>query len=164
MRTAALLLAAGLVLAGCATGPPPVEPTAGDLERLHAAETEALESAKTGQGVNWTNPETGHRGSVTVLETDPDGDRPCRTVQRVFNAGETTRTAEARACRRDDGSWEIVEEAPLRTAAEQRRAREFGWRFGYGRGVYFGARRFARPFGWPHPYGWGWGPPRRAPY
>jgi surface antigen len=159
MRMTVLMLAAGLILAGCATGPAPVKPTAGDLERLQAAETEALETAKTGQSVNWANPKTGHRGSVTVLETDTGGARPCRTVQRVFNAGDTTRTAEARACRREDGSWEVVEEAPLRTAAEHRRAREVQMRLGYGSGVYFGAHRHVRPYGWPYPYRWGWGPP-----
>lgn len=152
-----LALALAALLAGCASGPGPVRPTADDLERLHAAEAEALETARTGQGVNWTNPATGHRGSVTVLETDTSGARPCRTVQRVFTAGDTTRTGRALACRGADGSWEIVRETPLRTPAEEARARDRHYRMYYGIGGHWGPYYDPRrPYrAWPHrPYSW----------
>jgi hypothetical protein len=163
MRARVLLLAAGLALAGCTTGPPPVKPTSGDLARLYAAERDALDDARTGQSVNWSNPQTGHRGSITVLGTNSGGDRRCRTVQRVFNAGETTRTAKARACRRADSGWEIVESAPLRSAAERWRARHLRMPLGYGTGVHYGLRYHTYRYGWPHPLRWSWGPPYRGP-
>jgi surface antigen len=121
---------AALLLAGCAAGPPPVKPTAGDLERLRAAEQEALEDARTGQSVNWHNPKTGHSGSVTVLRTRTEGEtesgRPCRRIQRVFSADGTTRTGTAYACRTAGGDWTIEREDRLLTddqrARSQRRA------------------------------------------
>ena len=118
--------AALLLLAGCASGPPPVKPTAGDLERLRAAEQQALEDARTGQSVNWHDPNTGHSGSVTVLETDTGGQtdtgRTCRRIQRVFSAEETTRTGTAYACRTETGDWTVEREQPLLTRDQRERA------------------------------------------
>mgnify|MGYP006281047259 FL=1 len=122
MRTGtglASVLAAALLLAGCASGPAPVKPTAGDLERLRAAEQQALEEARTGQSVNWHNPKTGHSGSVTVLETETAAQtgtgQPCRRIQRVFSAGDTTRSGTAYACRTGGGDWTIEREESLLT-------------------------------------------------
>jgi surface antigen len=119
--------AVALLLAGCASGPPPVKPTAGDLERLRAAEQQALEEARTGQAVNWHNPKTGHSGSVVVLETEPSGEDgralPCRRIKRVFAAGETTRSGTAYACRTASGDWTIEREESLLTR-DQRVSRQ----------------------------------------
>ena len=133
------VVAAALLLAGCASAPPPVKPTAGDLERLRAAEQQALEDARTGQSVNWHNPKTGHSGSVTVLETKTaehtDSGQPCRRIQRVFSADRTTRSGTAYACRTDGGDWTIEREENLLTREQRAQA----------------ARR-ALPY-WPHrPY------------
>lgn len=112
-----------LLIAGCTLGPPPVKPTAGDLERLRAAEQQALEEARTGQAVNWHNPKTGHSGSVVVLETEPtgEGDRaqPCRYIKRIFAAGETTRSGTAYACRTAGGDWTIEREESLLTRGQR---------------------------------------------
>ncbi len=153
----ASVLAASLLLAGCASGPAPVKPTAGDLERLRAAEQQALEEARTGQSVNWQNPKTGHGGSVTVLETERAAEtgtgQPCRRIQRVFSAGQTTRSGTAYACRTDGGDWTIQREQSLltreqRTQAERRalpywphrhyRGFPYHDRHPYGGGVSFG--------------------------
>jgi surface antigen len=119
-------LAAALLLAGCASGPAPVKPTAGDLERLRAAEQQALEEARTGQSVNWHNPTTDHGGSVTVLETDTAAQtgtgQPCRRIQRVFSAGDTTRSGTAYACRTAGGDWTIEREQSLLTRDQRLRA------------------------------------------
>ena len=118
------MLAGTLLLAGCASGPPPVKPTAGDLERLRAAEQQALEDARTGQSVNWHNPKTGHSGSVTVLATEtgaqPDSGQPCRRIQRVFAAERTTRSGTAYACRTSGGDWTIEREESLLTRDQRR--------------------------------------------
>ncbi|MBK1695778.1 RT0821/Lpp0805 family surface protein [Rhodovibrio salinarum] len=134
------------LLAGCASGPPPVKPTSGDLEQLRAAEQQALEDARTGQSVNWHNPKTGHSGSVTVLETETAEEtgrgQPCRRIQRVFSADETTRSGNAYACRTPNGDWTIEREDSLLTRAQRQRA-----------------ERRALPY-WPHyhyrhfPYGY----------
>jgi surface antigen len=122
----ASVFAAALFLAGCASGPPPVKPTAGDLERLRAAEQQALEDARTGQSVNWHNPKTGHGGSVTVLATETAAEtgtgQPCRRIQRVFAAGETTRSGTAYACRTDGGDWTIEREESLLTRDQRMQA------------------------------------------
>lgn len=131
MRTGHGLLsvfAAALLLAGCASGPPPVKPTSGDLERLRAAEQEALEDARTGQAVNWHNPKTGHGGSVTVLETETEAQtgtgQPCRRIQRVFSAGDTVRSGSAYACRTDGGDWTIEREDSLLTRDQRVQAQQ----------------------------------------
>lgn len=144
------LLLAG-ALAGCASGPPPVQPTSGDMERLHAAESEALENAQTGTGVNWENPKTGHRGSVTVLGTYDRDERPCRKTQRIFNADSTTRTGRAWACRSEAGEWEIVRSTPLRTAREQAFMRSSRAHFHYGMSG-FGYHRHYGIHGYGYPY------------
>lgn len=151
-RAPAAAGALALLLAGCASGPPPVKPTAGDLERLRAAEQQALEAVRTGQAVNWHNPKTGHSGSVVVLETEPAGEEgraePCRRIKRVFAAGDTTRSGTAYACRTPGGDWTIEREESLLTR-EQRVSRQgvpyhhhrhglFGPRTGVGVGFGFG--------------------------
>lgn len=148
------LLLAG-ALAGCASGPPPVQPTAGDLERLRAAQNEALENSQTGTSVNWHNPETGHRGSVTVLDTYEEDGRPCRTFNRVFTGGDTTRTGRAWACRSEAGEWQTVRERPLRTAREHAFARRSRAHFYYGLGSFhhrrhYGLHGFGYPYHWYH--------------
>lgn len=139
-QTLAFLSAFALGLAACASGPPPVKPTAGDLERLQAATQEALETAQTGQSVNWRNPTTGHRGSVTVLATDTGGARPCREVQRVFTAGDTTRTGRAVACRTDEGDWTLERAQDLLTADQRARVQTRARHMRYGYWPYHGPR------------------------
>lgn len=102
----AWLLAAGL--AGCASGPPPVRErlSDGDVAMMQATIRSALETAQTGAGVNWQNPQTGHRGTVTPVRTvEKDGEAPCRDYQITATAGDDTEIGYDRACRNAAGAW-----------------------------------------------------------
>lgn len=70
----------------------------------------ALEHNRTGEPARWTNPDTGRAYSVTPRDTfEGDHGGPCREFTMVSeHRGEQVRTTEV-ACRRSDGSWEIVD-------------------------------------------------------
>lgn len=68
----------------------------------------ALEKNETGETSVWTNPDTGDAYAVTPTETYSESGNPCRRFVLVREAnGEEYETTET-ACRRPDGSWEIV--------------------------------------------------------
>ncbi len=70
----------------------------------------ALESNPVGQASTWSNPDSGHSGSITPVKTyqTAAGD-PCREYQQTVTIGGRTETAYGRACRQADGSWKIVQ-------------------------------------------------------
>ncbi len=80
-------------------------------DRLHAARATntALETMPTGSSINWSNPDSGHYGTVTPTQTYQAQDgRYCREFQhRVFVGGREV-DAYGTACRQPDGSWQIV--------------------------------------------------------
>ena len=69
----------------------------------------ALESNQTGQSSSWSNPDSGHKGTVTPTRTyqTASGD-PCREYQQTVTIDGKTEQAYGRACRQPDGSWKIV--------------------------------------------------------
>jgi surface antigen len=69
----------------------------------------ALESNQTGQSSSWSNPDSGHSGTVTPTRTyqTASGD-PCREYQQTVTIDGKTEQAHGRACRQPDGSWKIV--------------------------------------------------------
>lgn len=80
-------------------------------DRLHAQQTTqaALESNKTGTVSTWTNPDSGHSGTVTPVRTyqTPQG-QYCREFQQTVTISGKTESAYGTACRQPDGSWKIV--------------------------------------------------------
>jgi surface antigen len=79
-----------------------------DWEILERRLEQALESGDDGDEVDWSNPATGHQGTLTPLDRfDADG-TVCRNT-RVFNtAGGVSNTGTYRFCRQADGSWKIA--------------------------------------------------------
>ncbi|MDT8408124.1 MAG: RT0821/Lpp0805 family surface protein [Wenzhouxiangellaceae bacterium] len=77
-------------------------------DRRHTSR--ALEHNPTGETSRWTNPDTGRSYRVTPRDTFHEpGKGPCREFTFTSeHRGETVQTQEV-ACRRADGSWEIVE-------------------------------------------------------
>jgi surface antigen len=80
-------------------------------DRLHAQRTanQAFERNPVGQTSTWSNPDTGHSGSVTPTRTvylAPD--QPCRDYETTVTIDGRTETATGRACRQADGTWKIV--------------------------------------------------------
>lgn len=80
-------------------------------DRLYAARSHhaALETAPAGTITRWSNPDTGHFGSVTPTRTwRAPGGRYCREYQQSVTVGGQHQRAYGTACRQPDGSWEVV--------------------------------------------------------
>lgn len=79
-----------------------------DAEAAHRAQT-AAHTAPIGQQITWSNPETGHSGTVTPTRqgTDTSGNQ-CREYQSTVTIGGKTEQAYGTACRQPDGSWKVV--------------------------------------------------------
>ncbi|NDB82427.1 MAG: glycine zipper 2TM domain-containing protein [Alphaproteobacteria bacterium] len=69
----------------------------------------ALESAPVGRTVEWKNPDSGHYGSVTPTRTfQATSGQYCREYNHTIDIGGNKEKAYGTACRKPDGSWEIV--------------------------------------------------------
>lgn len=69
---------------------------------------DTLEHRPTGQVSEWTNPDTGHSGTIRPVETyQRDDGRYCREFQQTVNVGGRTEEAYGTACRQPDGTWQI---------------------------------------------------------
>ncbi|MGH6899803.1 MAG: RT0821/Lpp0805 family surface protein [Geminicoccaceae bacterium] len=80
-------------------------------DRVYAsrAEYEALEYTPSGSPTPWRNPDTGHYGSVTPVETyETAGGTYCREFQHQAQIGGRTRDVHGTACRTPDGQWQAV--------------------------------------------------------
>jgi len=69
----------------------------------------SLESARTGEAVQWRNPDTGNYGTVTPLRTVETTTGVCREYQQTITVGGRTEQGTGTACRQPDGSWRIVQ-------------------------------------------------------
>lgn len=69
------------------------------------AEIDALSKGNTGAGTEWTSGKTA-KGIVTPGQPFEVFDRTCRRYKHQLFLGSTQRTAEATACRNDDGIWQ----------------------------------------------------------
>jgi surface antigen len=82
-----------------------------EVDRMKAeqAYTHAT-TAPIGQEIEWNNPESGNHGTVTPVRdgTASSGDY-CREFQQTVVIGGKPEQAYGVACRRPDGSWEIVQ-------------------------------------------------------
>lgn len=81
-------------------------------DRLEAERTanNALEYNKSGETSSWTNPDSGHQGTITPTQTTyTDSGQPCREYQQTVTIGGKTEQAYGTACRQADGSWKIVQ-------------------------------------------------------
>jgi len=73
------------------------------------AATKALETAPTGQGVTWKNPDNGHSGTVTPTKTTQDAKgNYCRDYKATVEIEGKQEQATGRACRQADGNWKIA--------------------------------------------------------
>lgn len=80
-------------------------------DRLYAARTtqNALETSPSGQTSTWSNPDSGHSGTVTPQPAyQTSSGQYCREYQQQVTVGGKTETAYGTACRQPDGSWKIV--------------------------------------------------------
>jgi len=87
------------------------ELTREDEAYLQEALRKALDEAPDRQQVDWTNPDNGHFGNVTPLDTHEDFDTTCRTIRVFTSAGGREGGGRYRLCLADDQTWRF---APLR--------------------------------------------------
>lgn len=85
-----------------------------ERDRRLAAEAaaRALESQPSGYAATWSNPDSGHSGSVTPLRTWRDASgRYCREFVHTVRIAGQEQEAFGTACRQPDGTWEVVDRA-----------------------------------------------------
>ena len=78
-------------------------------KRLQAeAAQKAFESTPSGTSVPWTNPDTGHSGSVTPTRTYQSQGQYCREYQTTVTIDGKQEKGYGTACRQPDGSWKVM--------------------------------------------------------
>jgi surface antigen len=80
-------------------------------DAVHAsqAQYQALEYTPSGYATSWRNPDTGHYGSVTPIETyQSSGGAYCREFQHEAQVGGRSRNVYGTACRTPDGQWQVM--------------------------------------------------------
>jgi surface antigen len=80
-------------------------------DRLHAEQTaqRGLESSRSGTASRWVNPDSGHSGMFTPLNSYRSADGwDCRDYEQVITVEGRSQTARGTACRQPDGTWRIV--------------------------------------------------------
>jgi surface antigen len=131
---AVLLLSAGDGWANHRTGGADGLLSGGDRQRQEQALQNALEFNRTGRGAHWTNPRTGHSGTVTPTRTYRNGaGRDCRSYRRSLSMGGGTAVANGTRCRTGNGVWR----------SDQARGPRYGRRYPYS---------YPYPYSYYHPY------------
>ncbi len=103
----------GAAIAGAVIGGALLGGLAGNMldqrDKRMAAEAQqrALEAAPTGRPVAWTNPDTGHSGTVTPTRTYHSDRGYCREFQNTVVIDGKNENAYGTACRQPDGSWKV---------------------------------------------------------
>lgn len=79
-----------------------------DQAAMQRAERHA-ETAPMGQSIAWSNPDSGHSGTVTPTRdgTDQSGNY-CREYQSTVTVDSRDEKAFGTACRQPDGTWKVV--------------------------------------------------------
>ena len=80
-----------------------------DKQMAAEAAHRAMESAPTGKPVAWSNPDSGHSGTVTPTKTYQTANGTyCREYQTTVLIDGKLERATGTACRQADGSWRVV--------------------------------------------------------
>jgi len=71
---------------------------------------ETLEKAPTGHVSTWSNPDSGHSGSIKPISTyQSASNTPCREFESTIYVDGQQETGVGKACRQEDGTWKIVQ-------------------------------------------------------
>jgi len=79
-----------------------------DRRLADEAAQRAFETAPSGKAVAWTNPDSGHSGTITPVRTYQSNGRYCREFQQTVTIGGRPENSFGTACRMPDGAWQIV--------------------------------------------------------
>ncbi len=85
-----------------------------DWTILRETAREVLNNRPDHEQVNWTNPETGNRGSIIALATFTHEGRKCRraAMRNITHRGRDDRAVYS-LCQQQDGDWIFVSESAL---------------------------------------------------
>lgn len=81
-----------------------------DTELMKQTAREGMDGKKEGARLTWTNPESGNRGIVELLEIRRSDAQECRRNKHIFEYGADKKrsSVEALICRKPGGEWQIV--------------------------------------------------------
>ena len=81
-----------------------------DIEYHNNTAQSTLETQRIGSTETWSNPDSGHSGSIPPTKTyyATDG-RPCRDFTQTISVDGSMEEVRATACRQDDGTWQIMD-------------------------------------------------------
>lgn len=71
--------------------------------------SQSLEYNPSGVRSQWKNPDSGNHGSITPQATYVEHGRNCREYIQEVVIGGKRQQAFGKACRRNDGAWEIIQ-------------------------------------------------------
>ena len=156
---ALIVAAAFLLLAGCeTTGGLGSNLSPANRQAFDKATLAALESGRTGEGVNWRGPDGDVVGTVTPIRTyHRSGGEPCRDFQRSLTVNGRTEVQFGRACRERDGSWTVTDtQSAYRDGYVQRDDYyDPWWDYPYGRPYgYYGYMGPRYGFSYGHGFRW----------
>lgn len=69
----------------------------------------AMESNKDGEMSRWSNPKSGHGGTITVLETTTRDNQSCRKARIENQIGNSKSRSEFLLCQATNGSWQFTQ-------------------------------------------------------
>ena len=80
-----------------------------DRAMLDETTLDTLEMGQVGERGSWSNPDSGNSGSVVPKRTyETKSGAQCREFETTVMVDGQEETAIGEACRRDDGTWQIV--------------------------------------------------------
>lgn len=80
-----------------------------DMQYYNQASQRAFESGPAGQSFPWSNPQSGNSGSVTPYNYYETAEGYCREYSQTISVGGQIQKGYGRACRQQDGTWQIVQ-------------------------------------------------------
>lgn len=102
-------IVAGVLLGGLLGGAAGNYMDQQDQQYASQTTTRTLENSQTGQSVQWSNPDSGHYGTVTPTRTyQNSAGLYCREFSQTVYIDGRTEAAHGTACRQPDGTWEVV--------------------------------------------------------
>ncbi|MDH5187674.1 MAG: RT0821/Lpp0805 family surface protein [Rhodospirillaceae bacterium] len=83
-----------------------------DRQMAEATLNDTLENGDPDRNSGWSNPESGNSGTAKAGETYEQAKtgEDCRDFETTVFSDDGESTATGTACRKDDGSWEVVRE------------------------------------------------------
>ena len=75
---------------------------------IYRATVDAVVAAPDGTATDWSNPATGSRGRLEVLDTHQDMGTTCRNIRFDNQTRSSKRAGIFRLCRAEDGSWRFA--------------------------------------------------------